>query len=304
MKTGGSNYITINGTMENPAIGTFHLFPEVVASDLRSMFEHGQRKISLFCWFMPITWPVENHQWHHSIDSSGGMMWDQHQANVVGLINLIRETGFNELHFRFGAQGDKAMDSEWTVWNAAQFNENWNFVNSVRNLVDANKGDLKLVFDLAAEHARMELGTSEIQRLYCRRMWRLYTEAHGPDDCCAFSIIHGGAGLGNMLRLFRNGNPRLPYPGCYFLDSYGFEYSALTGAAPILEAAGEIAKPVYMQETYYNDATSYADIKRALAETDLNFQCIFQWNVIRDAPDPHVFPDVFPKRFDNYLVEI
>src|SRR6187549_1366033 len=78
MKTGGSNYITINGTMENPAIGTFHLFPEVVASDLRSMFEHGQRKISLFCWFMPITWPVENHQWHHSIDSSGGVMWDQH----------------------------------------------------------------------------------------------------------------------------------------------------------------------------------------------------------------------------------
>src|SRR3954464_6925197 len=86
------------------------------------MFEHGQRKISLFCWFMPITWPVENHQWHHSIDSSGGMMWDQHQANVVGLINVIRETGFNELHFLFGAQGDKAMDSEWTVWPRA-----WNW---------------------------------------------------------------------------------------------------------------------------------------------------------------------------------
>jgi hypothetical protein len=301
MKTGGSNYITINHSMHNPVIGTFHLFPEVVASDLRSMFEHGQRKISLFCWYMPITWPVENHQWGHVIDSHGGVMYEQHQENVIRLIELIKEIGFNELHFRFGAQGDKAVVDQWTDWRPAQFQENWAFVNSVRNLVDANKRDLKVVFDLAAEHARRELSTNSNMQLYCRRMWKLYTEAHGPDDCAAFSIIHGGTGLANMLRVFKLAH--LPTPACYLFDSYGSEYSSLTTAASVLQAEGEIEKPVYIQETFYNDATSYADIKRAVTETNLNFQCIFQWNVLRDQ-DPHVFPDVFPRRFDNFLVEL
>jgi hypothetical protein len=303
MITGGSNYITINASMNSPAIGTFHLFPDKVAADLQSMFEHGQRKISLLCWYMPITWPVENHQWHHAIDSSGGVMSEQHQQNVISLINLITEIGFNQLHFRFSAQGDVAMADRWPEWNAAQFNENWNFVHSVRNLVDANKGGLKVVFDLAAEYARMELGTSPIMQLYCRRMWKLYTAAHGPDDSCAYTIIHGGTGLTKMLNVFKKVTPRLRNPGCYCIDSYGHEYSALTDAATVLTAANEIAKPVYIQETFYNDATSYADIKRAVAETHLNFQGIFQWPELRDHEHGD-FPDVFCKRFDNYLVEV
>lgn len=321
MKTGGSNYITINANMNSPAIGTYHLFPEKVAADLRRMYEHGQRKISLLCWYMPISWPVENHQWYHVIDCSGGVMFEQHQQNVISLINLIIETGFNQLHFRFGAQGDKAMVDRWLEWDAPQFNENWQFVNSVRNLVDANKGGLKVVFDLAAEHARMELGTNPHMQLYCRRMWKLYTEAHGPSDSCAYSIIHGATGLTKMLNVFKKVRPRLPNPVCYCFDSYGHEYSALSESAPVLQAAGEIEKPVYIQETNYNDAISYADIKRAVSETPINVDAIFQWPKVRDPDSPSSSPhdtyprdyltelqspflDMFCKRFDNYLVEL
>ena len=117
-------------------------------------------------------------------------MFGQHPENVVELLALIERIGFNEIHFRFAAQG-KAANGNWTEWKADQFNENWAFVDSVRDLV-ADNTSLAVVFDLALEHANMGLETNRLRQLYVRRKWRLYTEAHGPNDSCAFSIIHGG----------------------------------------------------------------------------------------------------------------
>jgi hypothetical protein len=300
MITGGSNYIKINGSMENPVIGTYHLFRDVVESDLNAMFEHGQRKITLVCWYCPLNFPAaREHRWHHTVDSYGGVMFGQHQENVVELLALIERIGFNEIHFRFAAQG-KAANGNWTEWKADQFNENWAFVDSVRDLV-ADNTSLPVVFDLALEHANMGLATDTLRQLYVRRKWRLYTEAHGPNDSCAFSIIHGGDGLLPMLTLFRQSG--LPKPACYCVDSYDYAYLALSGVGRVLRDTGEITKPVYIQETNYNDAQTYADIKRAVAETELNFHGIFQWPKLRGR-EPQYFPDVFPKRYDNFLVEL
>jgi hypothetical protein len=299
MITGGSNYITIHGDMENPVIGTYHLFPGEVEANLNAMFEHGQRKIALVCWYAPLNFPAaRDHRWHHVIDSFGGVMFEQHQQNVIDLLDLIERTGFNEIHFRFAAQGRAAV-SQWPAWKGGQFTENWAFIDSVRNLVNDHTS-LKIIFDLALEHANEQIDTSAVHQLYCRRLWKLYSDAHGPDDSCAFSVIHGGSGLEPMLRRFRQGS--LPMPACYCFDAYGFEYPALTSAASVLQAAGELSKPVYIQETNYNDARSCADIRRAVGETGLNFKGIFQWPKVRDR-DPGDFPDVFPRRFDNYLVE-
>jgi hypothetical protein len=298
MITGGSNYVNINGSYDNPVIGTYHRFPEVVEANLNAMFEHGQRKITLVCWYAPLTFPAAHeHLWGHIVDSFGGVMFEQHQQNLIDLLALIRAIGFNQINFRFGATAT-AYVTQWEQWNPPQFNENWSFVNSVRNLILANT-DLKVVFDLQVESANSELATNPLRELYARRLWRLYTTEHGTEDSCGYSVIHGVDGLQAMWRAFDIGH--LPRPACYCFDVYDREYLVLTTASDALTAAGEIEKPVYIQETNYNDAQSYADIKLALSEKPLNFQCIFQWPKVRDQPD--VFPDVFPKRFDNYLVE-
>ena len=104
-----------------------------------------------------------------------------------------------------------------------------------------------------------------------------------------------------MLTLFRESG--LPKPACYCVDSYDYAYLALSGVGRVLRDIGEITKPVYIQETNYNDARTYADIKRAVAETELNFHGIFQWPKLRGR-EPQDFPDVFPKRYDNFLVEL
>jgi hypothetical protein len=296
VKTGGSNYIIINGSMNNPVIGTYHLFPSVVASDLASMFEHGQRKIALFLWYAPVNFPAaQDNLWHHVCNSFGGVLCDQHQQNVVALLELIRQVGFNELHFRFGAQG-RAKISEWSDWDGPQFRENWAFIDSVRNLVNGNSGSLPVVFDLATEHASEEIDDNPIHHRYCQQLWKLYTEKHGAADSCAFSILHGRAGLEPMLRWFKKA--KTPAPAYYFFDSYGYEYQSLTSAAPLIPQGA----PVCIEETYYNDATSFSDIKRAIDETGLNFQGVIQWPSIRNSQE-NVFPDRFPRRFDNYLVE-
>jgi hypothetical protein len=303
MKTGGSNYIKINGDSETPVIGTYHDHAELVESNITEMFSPGgQRKIALLLWFAPLNFPAaREHLWHHVCDSFGGALCQQHQENVVSLLAVIAEAGFNELHFRFGPQG-KAMDNEWSAWDAAQFNENWNLISSTRNIVDNHKLGLKVTFDLGVEHANERMDENAIHSLYCRRMWKLYTEAYGAADSCGFSILHGGSGLDSMLRLFKRA--RLPFPSSYCFDAYDAEYAALVSAAAVLGLyPGELVKPVYMLETNYNDATSCADIKRAVQETLLNFGGIIQWPKIRDR-DPHDFPDLFPRCYDNYLVDV
>jgi hypothetical protein len=302
MKTGGSNYITINGSMDSPVIGTYHLYPEVVTGDLAAMFEHGQRKITLVLWYAPVSF-APDHVWHHVCDSSGGALFEQHQANLVAILQAIRNVGYNEMHLRFAAQG-KALVREWHGWQQAQFDENSNFVLSTINLVDTNKGDLPVIYDLALEQAWEVWNTNPTQRAYCMNLWRAYVNAGlDPAMSCGFSVIHGGTGLQPFLLRLQQG--RLPFPGCYCLDAYGFEYQVLTGIMPVLTSFGEQSKPVYLQETYYNDAISCADVRRAIADTPaLNFQGIFQWPEVRDTPPGGGVPDVYPRRFDNYLVEI
>ncbi len=322
MKTGGSNYITINGSMECPAIGTYHLYPEIMSSNLEEMYEHGQRKVALMLWFAPLNFPAaHDNLWHHVVNGYGGVLCQQHQDNIVAILGLLNQIGFTSLHFRFAPQGN-AMDSQWETWRAPQFNENWQFIDSVRNLIDANKGNLSVVFDLGVEHANERLNTSPTHALYCRRMWKLYTDAHGSSDSCGFSVLHGAGGLDPMLRTFRLA--KLPFPACYCFDTYGYEYETLTSAALLIPQGS----PVYIQETYYNDATSYSDIKRAVLDTGLNFQGIFQWQAVREGNDyfhnaaklfsdcnpkklnkvtffnVRDFPDIYPRRFDNYLVEV
>lgn len=291
--------MNINWSWDNPVIGTYHLFREKVESDLREMFQHGQRKIALVCWYAPLNFPAaQDHRWGHIVDCYGGAMFEQHQQNLVDLLALISATGFNQLNFRFAGTA-KASTTQWTEWDRDQFNEDWAFTDSVRSLILSNTS-LPVMFDLGVEHANSALKDDRLRQLFVRRMWRLYTEAHGPDDSCGFSIIHGADGLEPMLKLFKQAN--LPMPSCYCHDVYLMPVKALTESATLLNSYGEQDKPVYVQETFYNDAEAYAQIKQAVAESGANFKGISQWPKMRDR-DPHDFPDVFPKRFDNYLVE-
>jgi hypothetical protein len=288
--------------MNCPVIGTYHVYPEVVASDLNSMYEHGQRKITLLLWFGPVSF-AENHLWHHVCDSTGGFLCEQHQTDLRALIEAIKQAGYNELHLRFGPQGH-AMVREWSSWQAAQFAENRDFILNTITLVEANKGALSLIYDLGVEHAWEVWRNSPMHRIYCMNLWRAYLDAgFNPEISCGFSVIHGGIGLTPMLQRLQQ--TRLPFPGVYCIDSYGYEYQALTGVMPVLAQFGQQDKPVYLQETYYNDAISCANVRRAIADAPtLNFQCIFQWPEVRDTPRGGGVPDIYPRRFDNYLVEI
>jgi hypothetical protein len=309
MKTGGSNYWQIGGDSDYPPIGTFDLRRDVATQELQSMFEHGQRRITLVCFFSPLNFPAgrENHRWGHIISSYGGSMYGQHQQNLIDLLAIIREIGFNYLHFRFAATAE-AADVNWPDidndgqpdWNRNQFNENAAFITSVRTLIEANRGILPVLYDLGLEYANSRLASMPAHELYCRQLWKRYTDAYGPNDSCAFSIIHGVTGLRLMLQKFRAA--RLPFPSAYCFDIYETVDTILIDALPVLRQYGEESKPVYIQETLYNDAQSYAEIKSALAG-GVNIQCIFQWTKLR-GQEPHFFPDVFPRRFDNYLVEI
>lgn len=305
MKTGGSNYIAINGDFpHNPVVGRYHEFQTTAEAELRSMYEHGQRKVTFTIYYCPLNFPAaHDHLWGHVVDSQGGTLCDQHRANLTALLSLIQAIGYNELHLRFAAQG-KARVSEWTEWEPAQFSENSDFVLGTCQLVEDGKGTLKVVYDLAMEHGREAWTTNAIHRMYCMSLWRNYIAAGlDPGLSCFCTVIHGGNGMTPMLQ--RLHDTRAPFPGVYCFDNYSYEYATLTSAFRAMTAFGEQAKPVFMQETYYNDAHTYSEIKRALAATPgLNFAGIFQWPHVRGTPVGEGCPDGFPKRYDNYLVDV
>jgi hypothetical protein len=303
MRTGGSNYIAINGDFpHNPVIGRYHEFVDTITSDFRSMYEHGQRQITLTLYYCPLDFLPSGHIWAHVIDSFGGHLFEQHEVNLISLVNLIRDTGFTELHLRFAAQG-KARANDWTEWRQEQFDQNSAFIINVIGVVNQTKGSLKVIYDLGMEHAREIWDTNATHQRYCMTLWRNYLGAHlDPLESCAFSVIHGGSGITPMLHRMQSTNAA--FPGCYCFDTYNFEYKVLTSAFAVLRSYGQETKPVFIQETYYNDATSCSEIKRAIRDTPgLNFGGIFQWPQMRGAPKGSGCPDVYPKRFDNYLVE-
>ena len=297
---GGSMYCNINGTPNFNLVGRFHENRTLIETQLREMYANGQRHIGVILWFMPMNWPniPPDHTWNHTCDSYGGRLFAQHSQNVADFVRLIRQIGFEELHFRFAPQGGVAWVANWTTWNQTQFNENAAFMHSVRALVEADKGELRLVYDLAVEHGNEKFDTTPLHRQYCIELWRSYVTAYGPADSCGFTVIHGGAGVRAMLNRIREAG--LPFPSCYCVDSYGFEYVALTGVQNELVSAGETGKPIFLQETFYNDPQVATDVRRAVQETGMNLAGVYQWPIVRGT-DPHSqFYDLFPRAFDNY----
>ncbi len=302
MKTGGSNYFQIGGNMENPVIGAYHLFPDAVASDLRSMYEHGQRQVTLILWYGPA--PTDT--WHHVCNSGTGALSDQHAQNLGAILRLIQSIGYLEVHLRFGPQGN-ALPRSWHGWKAAaialQSAQNRDFTLSSIKTAETARDSLRVVYDLGVEHCNETWNTNPQQRSYCMNLWRAYIAAGlDPALSCGFSAIHGDLGLQPFLLRLKQAS--LPYPGCYCFDVYGYEYRVLTSAHAAMKLYGQGDKTMYLQEAYYNDPASRDEIKRAIADTPgMSFGGVFQWIRVRGNAPGTGTPDVYPRRFDNYLVE-
>jgi len=313
MEAGGSNYVmySIGEYLEDPGqevwyrplvlrpvIGTLHLDSLRVREQLERMYANGQRRIALVLWYDDFGLdpaaprePVRG----HIVDSGPGQLRPRHQANLEHLLRLLRCVGYEELVFRFASQG-RVRPLEWEAWQEAVYRRNWSFVANTIDLIDAQVAatGLRVTYDLDVELGGIHhLGQG---RRYAVRMWKDYLARYGNERSVGFSIPVAPGIVTAAIAAFDEAGARPPR---YAVDLYGSEYEMLGHVARELRARGEAAKPVVVQEVFYNDPIAAAGVRRAREEFRLHIPYVLQWPLARGARQPH-FSVHFPAEYDAY----
>ena len=316
---GGSNYVMYDvgreyletgdlkawfspGVMQ-PVVATFHQQKkEKVQEQLNSMRVSGQRKISIMMWHDRLTpEQLRTGGVHgHVLASNGGALLPQHEENLKGLLELIRQNGgFNELVFRFAAQGAVSPD-HWKQWSEDQYGENFNFIVSVRQLVrDALQGSgMKLTFDLGAELGGIESGSAAE---YTGRMWQDYTRRFGAEDTFGFSIaVHPGR-VALWIQACDKTGIR---PACFALDLYDHIPAWMDRMVSEFRSAGISDPQIIVLETYFNDPQILKELQGAAERNHIEYLYLMQWPLKRGSAVAHFSSEAFngDSRYEAYFI--
>jgi len=258
-----------------PIIGTYHLNPLVVYSQLQKMYDAGQRSISFVIWFSPLGNAGKDGVFGHVVDSTGGALRPQHAENLKAVLKDIKNIGFDHVTIRF-AQQSYAHPRTWKQWNETQFAENSRFIFSTIDLVKSST-DLPRTFDLGVELAG-EFSTSHT-REYVKRLWTYYLPRYSLGETYGFSYAYRPGRIAEMTKVYDEVGTR---PQIYAVDMYAGVYYKLSDVSKELESIGNKDMPIIIQETFYNDIPVLHSIVSAKRDFGLNIRKVFNWNCVRD----------------------
>ncbi|MCK8519968.1 hypothetical protein M0D21_00195 [Aquimarina sp. D1M17] len=308
-EVGGSNYVMFDtqgyqntGVWSSPdnlklVVGHYHLDPAKVNTQLRTMYQNGQRKIALMIWYthFPSHWP--NSDTHiHTIRSNAYRLPAQQEQNLKNVLGLIKSIGYNEVVLRFAQQG-LADPGGWSSWNETQFQENWNFIYHAINTTETKLGNpssIKRVYDLGVELGGITRGQSIP---YVDKLWRNFSFRFPHLKSTGFSVAYAPGRLDKLIKTLK---PTGRTPNEYAIDIYGGASNAIRTVKNELSRNGDANKTVVIQETYYNDALQYNQFISSIKSNRLNVRYIMQWPLRRNYHRAH-FSENYPRYFDNYL---
>ncbi len=310
--SGGSNYpmITVGSITDyvedtdpfpwfdqdnlQPVLGYYHHRPNRVRSQLEQMDQQGQKAISLILWYIPDPQPDPNtYTYGHALYLQGNDFPVQVQENLLNVIDIIDELGFNQVNIRFAPQG--SFDPiEWSSWQDDLFERSWNLAYNTIKRIEAHPKEIKVMYDLGLELGGRFKGQN---REWMDRMWKNYVFNFNSYDSYGFSMI---AQPGNILRsvsLYDDAGAR---PSAFAIDVYQDISDRLREINSELKEIGEWKKPIIIQETYYNDLEIAEEIFFRGERLGLNIVGIHQWPLHKNHVN-HYFSVDFPVDFNNYL---
>jgi hypothetical protein len=320
MEVGGSNYVMYrvdeayrvrnedeswwrHGVLQ-PVIGTYHLQrEEQIRHQLHTMYQNGQRKISIVVWISIFEPHATNKDqaidgvFGHSIIMENGKLHNKHIENTKDLIRLISKTGyFNELNFRFAFQATAGPDT-WKQWNEKQYQQNWQAIVKMRNAVEEalDGSKMKVFYDLGAELGGIENGQVPT---YTQRLWKDYTQAYGKEDTYGFSVAVYPGRVGNLLKTYKTVGV---FPDVYAMDVYINADKWLTAGIKELVEAGIENPQIIIQETYYNDPATLDLLQNIGKEFGIEYLYLMQWPLKRGHPVSH-FSEDYAVKYDAYLM--
>jgi hypothetical protein len=291
------------------AVTHYHLDPERLRAHLRGLREAGQRKVAVVLWF---TEPIDGHDtWAHAVvPRADGSLPPQARANLMAFLADIDALGFDEVQVRFGPQGG----AEWRCFkNPACYanpslRENpfleeaitysWDVIRTVIDDVEAQGFGTPRLYDVAAEYPGHPF-MAEVPgwNRYTSRLWELAWARYTPRGVAVnMSFNHAQvAGTEASFDLF----DRVGWPEKLSIDVYENIYGSFGVLADALARRGRQGFPVFVQETFLDDAWTADELRRAATDFGVNLKYVMQWPAHRPLVSHASTEDMRP--YGHYL---
>jgi hypothetical protein len=262
--------IIANGTFTRP----------LVKRQLAAMRAAGIETLRLFVWHMH---DASNQFWG-VVTSAGSQLGEAEQRNLVNYATDVRLAGFKQLTVVFGPMWtNDPIGFPDNRYDPSLFQENWDFVKYVRQLVK-QYGPTSTHFDLLNEGAPSDyLATKAQLEAYLARLYSNYVDTFGNQDVTVSSIVAANdqSRIRNLIDTLRATGR--PLPTWFELHAYsGRLLEDLRATDATLTAKG-LTQPITIGETHYNDADAAKGVKDFTSSSPRRFAEVIEWPLRRDS---------------------
>ena len=237
-----------------------------VRSQLRAMYQEGQRRLRI-----PVFHMRDSSTGKTILDSRGGEIGTSDAKKLQRLLTDIRIAGFEWIEVGFFPAGAN-VPFKWKQWHEDIYEENWQFIKSVRKIVI----DSGLPYQLDLMNEGAPASNQPMMKQYVFRLWDRYVRYYGSEDTIGFSI--GAASIdryNNMVsQMHRTGRGLPPHWSIHIYD-HMFQGNLQKLDKHMDETGDNRAWDI--GETYYNDARVDALFDAAQLTRDVLH--ILQWPV-------------------------
>lgn len=274
---------------------------------LAAMRAAGQRRLSTGLLHLRAPGPAPEGSWGGTlVDSTGGRLHPQVEANLEQFLADIAATGFEEILFRYFPQGENTAIA-WDTFSEELYQENWQLIERTQGQLEASglayRTDLLVEGMPRAWFTTLPGGNYYIDddrpanrawSDYAQRLWRDYVARFGAERSIGFSFVTDANAVRTRARVrhidyvYRMADGSRLFPPVFAFDIYGGE---TVSDRTIFErhhyAMAEIGRDEswIVAESWFNDATTADDLKAALESTGRRLEYFTQWPLDRQVDD-------------------
>lgn len=306
---GGSNYhwFSSGETTElnclswrtNGVVKNYHLNRTQIRSDLRRLYESGQRRLRTGIYF-------GHGAGETAFDSSQKEIPEQIKSNLRSFFADIKAQGFAEIEFGiFALRPNLPTDPGW---RPEYLEENWKMIQQSREIIGAS--GLPFYFDLGNEHLNMAWDTAK-GLPYLKEIWRRYTSAFGADRTVGFSAIIHSDIINYAAQVYGS-----QFPSTFDFHIYGYAGTLNRNLSAYdlyrlvdlkikefeNQSGRRLSQKIIIGEAYSNDEQAARELRLAIINTRRTPLFLLQWPLSRNRPcGPTSNIDYVPINRDRYF---
>ena len=256
----------------------------LVRTQLAAMHAAGIQTIRILLWNMS---DITGQDWG-VIPSANGLV-EPYRSNLIRFVSDVRAAGFDLLTVHFspqwtndpiGTYGPNGLTAD--EWDPAKFDENWNFISQVHQVV-TQYGPPSTHFDILSEGPPTKYQPAYIvARLenYITEMYSRYVDAFGSHDVTVTTIgdLSQPDRLGNLLNALRaSGKPMPDWFEVHGPWTSPDLYNVLVLFNRVLDDYGLTTQPLVVGESSYENPDAAGDIARFETDTGRPVSEVYEW---------------------------